>query len=77
MNRVQGVSPSRAGAWSVFHGQRIGAVTGSTRVQTLTGAPHATSHGLCRSIPPAQGKFPGSRARYNLHNQDVRDSVRG
>ena len=77
MNRERGGCPSQSVGWCVLLCLRSGMATATTGAKGLPYAHHATCQGLCRSISPARRRVPGSQARYKLHSQDVRDSVRG
>ena len=77
MNRERGGCPSRSVGWCVLPCPRRGRATASTAAQALPDAPPATSQGRFRSISPARRRVSGRQARFKLHRQEVRDSVRG
>jgi hypothetical protein len=77
MNRERGACPSRSVGWCVLLCPRRGMTTAATGAQALPYAHQATFQGLVRSLSPARRRVPGSRVRYKLHSQAMRDSVRG
>jgi hypothetical protein len=77
MTRERGGCPNRSVEGGVLPCPRSRMATASTGAKALPYAHHTTFQGLLRSISPVRRRVPGSRARYTLHSQDVRDSVRG
>ena len=77
MTRVRGEFLSQSGAWSVLPAQPILRASGSMRATAFRSAPHGISYGWFRSMPSGYGQPAGSRVEYKLHNEGVRDSVRG
>jgi hypothetical protein len=77
MNHERGGYLSRSVGWCVLRCSRSGMAPATTGAKALPYAQQVTFQGLVRSICPARRRVPGSRARYTLHRQEVRDSVRG
>ena len=77
MNRERGGHLSRSGGWCVLLCSRSGMAPAAIGAKALPDAHQVTFQALVRSISPARRRVPGSRARYKLYSQDVRDSVRG